>query len=148
MEKITKEFCKGKTLLFHPESEAEAEFIQQSLFRMGFCWDSGKIFPLNLKQCCETGFILWSEDNRLYTNFGPHARKTSVLCTSAQFDPPFAKTMVQLSTNSDPMALILQEFNKMAERIDRLSAEVQDLNQKMDKLTAEIAPKHLLKDKF
>jgi hypothetical protein len=148
MQKITKEFCKGKTLLFHPETEAEAEFIQRSLFKMGFCWDTGKILPHNLKQCCETGLILWSEDNRIYTTFGAQTRKKSTVCTSAQFDPPFAQTVLQLSTNSDPMALILQEFNKMAGRFDQLSSEVTELRQEVAALHAEISPKHLLKDKF
>jgi hypothetical protein len=147
MDKLTREFCKGKILLFHPETEAEAEFIQRSLFRMGFSWESGKTVPQVLKECCDTGLCLYT-NGTLYRNPGENTRKNAEFCTSAQFDPPYGEAVVKLAADSNPMAVLLKEFNTMAGRLDRLTAEMTELKQEVAKFNAEIAPKHLLKDKF
>jgi hypothetical protein len=129
---ITKEFCKKKNLIFYPESESEAAFIQKNLFKLGFHWGAGGTDLKLLKEAVEFGLCLEADGKVRYDQSG-NAKSKYLHCTSAQFDPPFDKgDTFHLHSDRDIMLAI---FN-----------EVSALRQQVEYLTAEIAPKHLQKD--
>jgi hypothetical protein len=148
-ETITQEYCKGKNLLFYPQSESEAAFIQQSLFNLGLSWGSRSKETLYLKESVQKGLVLDDKLGGLYLSSGPADRNNGIICSSAQFDPPFdtntpehrERIVREYGTEKEMMLLLLDQFNNMAKRIDTLTQQVAKLNE-------EIAPKHLQKDGF
>jgi hypothetical protein len=93
MEKITREYCQDKILLFYPKTEKESEFIQRSLFALGFCWCDGDTEPALLNRSIEEGLSL--VDAELYSSPSEDNRRNGVICTSAQFNPPFLPKLTQ-----------------------------------------------------
>jgi hypothetical protein len=95
-EKITREFCKNKNLIFYPKTEEEAAFIQRKIFDMGYDWinpheERGVI---RTKKCVEMGMTLWNGD--LYYNVRESDKRGGgLLCTSGQFEEaPTAETEI------------------------------------------------------
>jgi hypothetical protein len=145
-ETITRDYCQDKTLLFYPESNEEAKFIQESLLKIGFStrFDSKKL--INPEQCIQYGIMLTSYGVVSIT-ITDKERKSGLVCNSSQFDPPFDKKAIatpaqrpQVATSKKPLAL-LGMFNQMATQIEALTQEVAALRK-------EIAPKHLEKDEI
>jgi hypothetical protein len=134
MEKITEEFCKGKTLLFYPKTKAEVEFILDRAFEMGTYWiNSGKVTtPRDIETAIEGGLNI--KGGKIYTNQTSDDKANGIVCTGEQFD--------YIIDENNPAAmsdrqLLMTLFNK-----------VTVLSEQVTYLTAEIAPKHLQKDGF
>lgn len=135
MEKITKNFCKNRILLFYPQTEPEAAFIQQNLLDMGFSW--GERGASNstafLRESIRDGLTL-KENGLLYYGPSELSRAKGIICTSAEFDPPFDKSPLAHQSERE---LIMTLFNKLSLLADEVAA-----------IKAEIMPRHLDKDGF
>ena len=112
---ITKEFCKGKTLIFFPQTEEEAAFIQRKIFAMGYRWveDPGTSVR-HISESVNTGMVL---DEKGFLWFNPSAKSlaTGLLCTSDQFDEKYL---------SPDRTFMLEQFNKLSAKIDAVYEEL------------------------
>jgi hypothetical protein len=135
MEKITKNFCKNRILLFYPQTEAEAAFVQQNLLDMGFTWGERGASNATafLRESVKEGLTL-KENGLLYYAPSELTKAKGIICTSAEFDPPFDKTILEHQSERE---LIMTLFNKISALSDEVAA-----------IKAEIMPKHLNKDGF
>ena len=129
-EKITKEFCDGKILIFYPKTGDEAEFIQHKLFEMGFAWKSGLTEIGNIASCVLNGMEL--DGGKIYTSPPRGDVDKGFLCTPAQFNGNYL---------SPEQTFILEQFNKLAARIE-------DISRKVDAMYDQVMPKSLDKPVF
>ena len=85
-EKITKEFCKDKTLIFFPEDEKEAMHIQKRLFNMGYAWNAGdyeEAFNIfNPAACVDNGIVL--SKGELFDGLTSEDYLDGIICTAEQ----------------------------------------------------------------
>jgi len=132
-EKITRNFCQGKTLIFYPVTEEEAEFIQRKLFAMGFSWESDALINGigHGGSCVKYGMKL--EEGKLATYPQPKDKKAGFLCTSDQFDEKF-------KTDQE---LLMEQFNKLSAGQKEISKKLDELIKRVDAVYEEIKPKRL-----
>lgn len=128
-EKITKDFCRGKILLFFPKTENEAAFIQRQIFSLGFKWcrEYGTEVSF-LDRCVVSGMEL--DDGVLYTGPSESDRNRGVLCNSAQFDDSYVAPLTDRE-------MLMAIFNRLA-AVEKQQAEI----------LAELRPKILQKPAF
>jgi hypothetical protein len=127
-ERLTKEFCRGKRLVFYPKTEAEAEWIQRTLFDMGFSWASGSMEISSLDDCAKRGMLLTSE-GVIYHSPSPSSTETGLLCTGAQFNENYL---------SPEMTFFMTQFNQISAQLKELTRAVAEIQkelqpQKLDK---------------
>lgn len=125
-ERLTKEFCQSRRLVFFPKTEQEAALIQRKLFSMGFAWANGAVDARCLDDCVKSGMILTSEGVIYHS---PSSGDNGLVCTSAQFDENYL---------SPDMALLMGEIKKLSAQITALTEEVAEIKkelqpQKLDK---------------
>jgi hypothetical protein len=130
-EKITREFCRGKTLLFFPTSTEEAAFIQRKLFDMGFKWCKEFGTRISFEKDCVSSGMTLDEKGSLWTDSLPKHKEKGLVCTSSQFDKSYIS----------PEDLMLEQFNKLSARIDAIS-------QKVDAIYDEVMPHTLNKPRL
>jgi hypothetical protein len=93
-EKITREFCEGKTLLFYPKNRDEVVAIQERLHEMGFQWPDkypkDHVFdaPAFIKPCVESGMIALKNGIIIY-NDDRSNQWNGLLCTADQLKDNF-----------------------------------------------------------
>ena len=120
-QKITREFCKGKTLIFYPQTQEEAAFIQRRIFALGFKWPSGSTEVGKLADCVSHGILL-NAGSVLYHSPASTNLDVGLLCTSAQFDenhlPP-------------EQVFIREQFNKLAARIEEIAKDVAEIKKEL-----------------
>jgi hypothetical protein len=135
MAKLTKDFCNNKILLFYPQTEAEAAFVQQNLLDMGFTWGERGASKSTafLRESVRDGLTL-KENGLLYYAPSELTRAKGMICTSAEFDPPFDRCILEHQSERE---LIMTLFNKISALSDEVAA-----------IKSEIMPKHLSKDGF
>ena len=112
--KITREFCAGRKLCFHPQTEDEARFIQERLFELGFKWREGQTRPLYLDSLAAG--TLYLENGVMFRSSAREVRGT--LCDIKQLDEKYL---------SPDQAFMLEQFNKMAAQIETLTQRVAEL---------------------
>jgi hypothetical protein len=83
---ITKEFCKGKILLFYPATEEEASLVQQKLFDMGYTLAGNNTDPLPLQICISDGLVLRGDEGKFFYNPAEKSREEGLLWWWYQFD--------------------------------------------------------------
>ena len=93
-QKLTKEFCTGKVLIFYPRTEEEAADIQRQLFRLGFAWLRPEQKVQLLTECVQEGMMV-DETGRLFLHPTQTAKDRGLLCTLAQFDVPTLKDKLE-----------------------------------------------------
>ena len=132
-QKITKEFCKGKTLIFFPRSFDEAVFIQRQIFKMGFKWGKGSYdFEDSSTTVIDSdarlleGLLLEKNKEALFARPDTEELRSGVLCDPAQLD----------ETYLPPQQQVMEQFNKLSDRVEQVAAMV-------DELRAEMSPKKL-----
>ena len=129
-QKITREFCKGRTLIFYPRTEEEAGFIQRRLFELGCVWCNDRAVVQNVKDCVSHGIFL--DAGKIYYDGGNTAAgRNALLCTSAQFDQGAAPELTP------------EEQKSLREEFNALAALVKDMAKKVDALYDEVMPKKL-----
>jgi hypothetical protein len=116
-QKITKELCAGKILIFCPKTEDEAIFINRQMGELGLLKQTN---PLKEPARCVTvGFVL--KDSELhYFDAGLH--HTGFVCTKDQFDKNYI---------SPETAFIMEQFNKLSAKVDAIYEELKPA--KLDK---------------
>jgi hypothetical protein len=87
-EIITKDFCADKTLFFNHITADESEFIQRSLFKLGFNWAGGTNKVAARSETVAEGLTL--KAGHIY--YGHNRSDTRTFCSSEQFDPPFSQS--------------------------------------------------------
>lgn len=112
--KITREYCAGRKLCFHPQTGDEAKFIQERLFELGFKWRDGQTDPLYLDSL---------PSGTLFAENGVMSRSTErdisgVPCHIKQLDEKYLTA---------DQAFMMAQFNKMAAQIESLTQKVTDL---------------------
>jgi len=127
-ERLTKEFCRGKRLVFYPKTEAEAEWIQRHLFGMGFKWANGSREVSRLDDCANHGMLLTSQGNLYHGPSSPDT-ETGLLCTGAQFNENYL---------SPEMTFFMTQFNQISAQLKELTRAVAEIQkelqpQKLDK---------------
>lgn len=120
-EKITKEFCEGKTLIFQPKTEDEAAFIQRTFFAMGFKWirDCGTKVGW-LSECVLKGMALNQEG--LCFSVSDDGKERGLLCAASQFDEIYM---------SPETTFLLAQFNKLAARIEEIATDVAEIKKQL-----------------
>jgi hypothetical protein len=132
-ETITKEFCAGKKLLFTASSIDEAEFIKDSLSKLGFRWPTLAAHyinfddvPQHIHRIVENGLILC--DGKIEEVSAKTVKTDALVCSSNQFDPPFEKKA--LASDNKPLT-IPEMFNQISAKIEALTNEVQALKEEI-----------------
>ncbi|MBI3440514.1 MAG: hypothetical protein HY052_01710 [Proteobacteria bacterium] len=102
-EKITKEFCQGKILLFYPTTAAETVSIQKKIFAMGCTWGGhGASTDIDcLSECMSKGMVL--NDGKLYYNPDDRSQNIGLLCTGDQFGEEERKSAPPLTKMYRPL---------------------------------------------
>lgn len=115
-QQITREFCKGKRLVFFPKTEEEAALIQRQLFTLGFGWADKGAQIKDCYECVMQGFV--AMDGQLTTKPTPETFNTGFICTKEQLgckpDQPGAPHL----------PLTVQNFNELAARLQAIEAEL------------------------
>jgi len=126
-QKITKEFCCNRSLIFFPETKEEAAYIQEKLFAMGYAWESGRKTASFIDGCLQHGVILKNE----IIYHGPDSNMSRYfVCKSSQL-PGGQKFMPPVEQES-----LREEFNE-------LSKLVREMSKKVDEMYGEVMPKSL-----
>jgi len=129
-EKVTREMAMQNTLLFLPENEEQATYVQKRLFALGFSWENGAMEFLrakdgrtvrSLKECTESGIVLYHQ--RIYCLGRGDSAKGYKLCDIRQlatdYVPPQDASAPQLPDR------LMQMFSEVTARLsaieDRLS---------------------------
>ncbi|MBI3440513.1 MAG: hypothetical protein HY052_01705 [Proteobacteria bacterium] len=133
-EKITKEFCQGKTLSFKPKTEAEAVFIQRQLLGFGYRWVNSGHTIIEPKECLKN---IRLKNGILYTD---PADKGDLLCSSDQFQEKFDPNDPK---NLSGDTLVQETFNRLSGRIETLETKIDALTSTMNEILAELRPKRL-----
>lgn len=120
-QKLTREFCLNKTLIFYPGTVQEAIAVQKGLFNLGFIWADGVEDVQKAHECAETGIVL--EDNKIYYHPSSETKRKGTVCSVQQLDSNYI---------SPDQSFMLDLFNKMSARIDALTAEVAALKQQLE----------------
>lgn len=116
--KITKEFCWKNNLIFFPETEAEAGFIQQKLFDMGYAWSSGSTEIDNISDSLQMGIVLLN--SKIYTRGESDTRDYRV-CKSSQLG-----SVEEFMTPVEQVTL-REEFNELATIVREMSKKVDEM---------------------
>lgn len=114
-EKITKEFCQEKRLLFFPETAAEAMFIRRQALEMGYSDEQ----HFNIVESVSKGMVL--RDGKIYTAPGTESLAIGLLCTSEQFAASFDKNDFN---NLSGDALAREIFNRISTRLDAIEKQL------------------------
>lgn len=130
-QKITKEFCQGKVLLFYPRTAEESVFIQRKVFEMGYKWADNTVEITLVEKSLLTGMAL-DRAGRLWVSPNTEHRTTGWLCTSNQFNEDYL---------SPDQTFILEQFNKLAARLDRLETKIDAI---YDELRPQMIQKPIL----
>lgn len=136
--KLTKEFCQGRELCFHPKTPDEARLIQVNLFAMGFRWSTSGVKILYCDELVASTLYL-NQDGKMTWNDEAGRETKGVLCDASQFDknyiaPPLPPAPAPAKTLDDVFNLIAS-----------LQKEVAELRQQVTDLHGEIMPKPLEK---
>jgi len=115
---LTREYCKGKTLLFYPKNRAEAEGIQAAFFDMGYFWGSnhGQFIKFT-DACLEKGMLFL--DDVLYTSPLPQHIANGLLCQPHQL--PTADPEKYMMSDRQFM---IDLFNRLSDRLDAIEAKI------------------------
>ncbi len=118
-EKITHTLCQAHELVFYPKSIDEAVFIQRQFLGMGYRWSRDDNHnPLGFsifkeQKCVDNGMLL--KDGKMFLLTYQSPGSNSLICTSDQFAADYA---------SPDRAFMLEQFNKLAARIEEIGAKV------------------------
>ena len=112
---ITKEFCKGKTLIFFPQTEEEAASIQRKIFAMGYNWGNNCGASIRDTSGSVSGGMVLDEQGLLWTIPRERHFATGLLCASDQLDEKYL---------SPDRAFMLELFNKLSAKIDAVYEEL------------------------
>lgn len=133
--KITREYCAGHKLCFHPQSGDEARFIQERLFELGFKWRDGQTHALYLDNL--PSGTLFVENSVMFRS--TEREVSGILCDIKQLDEKYL---------SPDQAFMMAQFNKMAAQIEALTQKVTDLeaalrtHTEIDKPKRPLTPPH------
>lgn len=125
-EKITKEFCQGRTLIFRPKTVEEAEKIQRRLFGMGYRWRMSGDQVIMQEDCVEKGLTL-RDNGHIHLGVSDDDMQKGFLCTLEQFDK--ADLAANLKLLEDPTLRTI--FNYFNNEIAGLRAEVEELKKEV-----------------
>jgi hypothetical protein len=126
--KLTPEFCRKHRLLFYPRTTEDAVFIQERLADFGIHWVGGAGPGSHARECVDKGMLV--DGGELYYN--PQAKSDDILCDATQFDKNFLPP---------DRAFLLEQFNKLAEKIDAQSARIAELEKKVGEMQDALFPK-------
>jgi len=112
---ITKEFCRGKTLIFYPKTAEEAEFIQSKIFEMGYHWGYARVAEVgHASTCIAAGMVLKNE--KLYTDPNNESLLNGILCTYDQFE--------KYPTERELMLELFNQLAALSKKVDAIYTEV------------------------
>lgn len=151
MDKITKEYCAGKTILFHPKSKEEVTFIHRKLSEIGI-----RSVPIASQFEKFLQFGMYAQEGKLYFCTSHEPPRNAVFCTSEQFDPSFIDHQVDTVGNGlagsdmswSEKDTMLFMFKTMLQNFNQLSARLDTLSEDVALIKAEVLPKHLGKDRL
>lgn len=136
-QKITREFCERKLLVFFPRTLEEAQFIQRKIFEMGFQWGKGTYDFENGSTTVQVsdhrlleGLVLDEKGNLFAHPIKKHLQ-SGLLCDTAQFDEAY-----------------LTSQQKMMEQFNKLSARIEEIAKSVARIEKELQPKNLDKPAF
>ena len=129
-KKISYEDSIDRLLVFSPKTQAEARSLLDKLINKGFKRDdSAGQGPLTLNSMCEKGvgvyngrFFCAPDDKKLYPKLG------TVACEIEHLDDAYL---------SPEQLFMLDLFNKISERLDRIEKRLDDIQQDMGGSTVE-----------
>lgn len=131
-EKITKELCVGKTLVFLPKNKEESAFIQRNLLDMGCSWarkDGGSMAEIVPGVgygaegiCLQLGKMIL---------FGGGDGAGYLLCSSDQFSENYTSDRLLLQS-------LFNVVSALTQKVDAIYAEV--MPQKLDKPVLDKKP--------
>ncbi len=124
---LTPEYCRRHRLIFYPKTMDEAIFIQERLSEFSIRWVSGEPVGNFARECVDKGMLV--DNGALYYN--PERKPGDVVCDSSQFDKKYIPP---------DRAFLLEQFNKMAEKIDALSSRVAELESKVGEMHGTLFP--------
>lgn len=122
MQKLTKEFCDSHDICFHPQSPDEARVIQEKLFKMGYKWRQGEQHPLYLEELAKGSIHV---SGGILTCSMSERKTQGMVCTAQQLDESYI---------SPDQKFMLDLFNKISARLDKIE-------ERLDDLQAEMRPK-------
>lgn len=117
-DKITKEFCKDKILIFAPQTTREAEFIQRKIFEMGYDWWSRKDNHVQyLEESVLWGMVL--SDGELTWQVSRETPEIALLCTADQLDENWAVADLSERVKELPNSKLQELFMELQQKFPR-----------------------------
>ena len=140
-EKLTKEFCQEKKLIFFPRTHEEAVTIQQKLIDMGFGWRGERFDEVSTKPANEYHTLTYG----LVLHYGLFSvgNNESILTRGCvreyveATDPNGALlcTVEQLSADYVHAEKVSVDAQEILRQFNKLSAQIAALEKKVDALT-------------
>ena len=124
---LTFDFCHSHRLVFHPRTVTEAMVIQQRLANFGIRWTNNDPVGSKLQECVDKGMAV--DGGKLFYN--PTQNPENLLCSVDQFDKDYVP---------EGQRFILEQFNKLAARLDGIVDRLERLEEKVDALHGEMFP--------
>jgi len=119
-EKVTREMAVQNTLLFLPETQKQAAYVQQRLFDLGFIWANDVKKIQHLEECTANGIVL--KNKRIYYLGKDDDAEGYKLCSYAQLGQSYVAPAAQVPPPPDRL---IEMFSEVAARLsaieDRLS---------------------------
>jgi hypothetical protein len=142
---ITKEFCKDKTLVFHPKSVAEAVFIQRQFLEMGFQWGNAHAHHKiqYVDECVSEGMAF--EGGFLFWDPASATKKKALLCKASQFEKDFDKSDITNLLYTADHAATLATFSRLMAQLEKVNAELAATRDKVDAIYEVMAAANLVK---
>jgi len=126
-EKVTREMAAQNTLLFLPETEKQAAYVQQRLFAMGFIWANEVSSVQNLKECTANGIVL--QNQRIYYLGSKDAAEGYKLCSLAQLAADYVPPRV--APAPPPVDKLMQMFSEVTARLSAIEGRLSKIEERL-----------------
>ncbi|MDP2206721.1 MAG: hypothetical protein Q8K65_10500 [Alphaproteobacteria bacterium] len=127
-EKVTREMAAQNTLLFLPETEKQATYVQQRLFALGFIWANDVKKVQSLEECTANGIVL--KNQRIYYLGEDDEAKGYKLCALEQLAEDYIA----------PAALTPPSPDRLMQMFSEVTARLSAIENRLSKIEERLAP--------
>lgn len=129
-EKVTREMASQNDLLFLPENEKQAVYVQKRLLEMGFIW-ANKVRGIQcVDECVANGIVL--KGQRIYFLSTEDKAEGYKFCRLEQLDPGYVAP--RKAPAPLPQDTVIEMFRQVSDRLTAIEKRLTDIE-------SQLAPK-------